>query len=139
MRRCLVLDAEAMSALAGRRSARQREVRAALEAASRLGRDVVVPAVVLAELYRGRGRSQLVDACLSRETGIDVRITDRPFARLVGSVLAAAAGAGSELIVDAHAVAAAVEAGGGLVLTGDPADLRRLAAPYRHVDVVDLG
>lgn len=137
MSRCVVLDAEAFSALAGPASARQREARAALTAAVRLTRDVIVPAVVLAELYRGRGRSALLDACLSRETGLLVRTTDRTFARLVGSVLSAAR-AGSEHMVDAHVVAAAVEAGGGVVLTGDADDLERLAAPYRSVQVVRL-
>jgi predicted nucleic acid-binding protein len=139
MSRCVVLDAEAMSALArATPKRRQQEVRAALAAAVRLGRDVIVPAVVLAELYRGPSRSALVDACLSRETGLHVRVTDLGFARLVGAVLAAAR-AGSELIVDAHVVAAAVEAGGGLVLTSDSDDLTTLAAPYRNVQVVDLG
>jgi hypothetical protein len=54
-----------MSALGGRARRRQREVRAALAAAERLGREVIVPAVVLAALYRGRGHSQLVDAALN--------------------------------------------------------------------------
>jgi predicted nucleic acid-binding protein len=76
-RRCVVLDAEAFSSLAELVSPRQREVRAALRAACRLGRDVVVPAVILAELYRGLKRNHMVDACLSRETGILVRDTDR--------------------------------------------------------------
>ncbi|MBI4955019.1 MAG: VapC toxin family PIN domain ribonuclease [Myxococcales bacterium] len=126
-----------MAALGAPASRRQREVQAALAVAVRLRREVIVPAVVLAELYRGRGPGGMVDACLSRETGLHVRVTDRAFARLVGSVLAAA-GAGSELIVDAHVVAAAVEAGGGIVLTCDPGDLGRLAAPYRNVQVVDI-
>ncbi|MCC6522094.1 MAG: VapC toxin family PIN domain ribonuclease [Polyangiaceae bacterium] len=138
MSRCVVLDAEALAALGSSASRRQREVQAALAAAARLGREVIVPALVLAELYRGRPRASMVDACLSRETGLYVRVTDRAFARLVGSVLAAAA-AGSEHIVDAHAVAAAVEAGGGIVLTCDPTDLGRLAAPYRNVQIVDIG
>jgi predicted nucleic acid-binding protein len=137
MSRCVVLDAEAMSALAGRASPRQREVRAALTAAARLGREVIVPALVLAELYRGPARSPLIDACLSRETGLHVRVTDRAIARLVGSVLSGAR-AGSALIVDAHVVAAAIEAGGGIVLTSDPEDLRRLSAPYRNVQVIDI-
>jgi predicted nucleic acid-binding protein len=136
--RCVVLDSEAFSALAGRPSRKQREVRGALGAAVRLRRDAVVPAVVLAELYRTAPHSALVDACLSRETGLLVRATDRSFARLVGGVLAGA-GVGSELLVDAHVVAAAVEAGGGVVLTGDAADLERLAAPYRNVQVVSIG
>lgn len=133
----LVLDAEGLSALAGRSSRRQVEVRAAMRAAARLGRDVVVPTVVLAELYRGARRSRFVDACLSRETGIRIRDTDRPLARLVGGVLAGA-GAGSEHLADGHVVAAAVEAGGGLVLTTDVTDLSRLAAPYPTVLVEAL-
>jgi predicted nucleic acid-binding protein len=133
MSRCLVLDAEALCALAGKRSPRQSEVRAAL----RRRVDVIVPAVVLAELYRGSRRNAFVDACLARETGLMVRSTDRALARLVGTVLASAR-ASSALIVDAHVIAAAVEAGGGVVLTSDPDDLRRLAPPYRDVMVVSI-
>ena len=131
---CVVLDAEALSSLAGKASARKREVRAALTVAARLGRDVVVPTLVLAELYRGRGRSSLIDACLSRETGLSIRDTDRTLARLVGGILIGAKQSSAH-IVDAHVVAVAVERGGGLVLTGDAADLERLAAPYRSVRV----
>jgi len=130
----LVLDAEALSTFARQRGPRFREVHAALEAARRLQRDVVTPAVILAELYRGPGHSQVVDACLSRDTWIRVRETDRSFARFVGGVLAAA-GADSSYLADAHAVAAAVEAGGGVVLTGDEDDLGRLSAPYPNVQV----
>ncbi len=137
MNRCVVLDAGALSALAGRPERRNREVRAALRAAARLDREVVVPAVILAELYRGPRHNQAVDACLSRETGIRVRDTDRPLARLVGGVLAAA-DAGSRHLADAHVIAAAVDVGGGIALTTDPEDLERLAASYRNVMVVDL-
>lgn len=133
----LVLDAEALSSLARRRGPRLREVRAALEAARRLRREVVTPAVILAELYRGPGHSQIVDACLSRETGIFVRATDRAFARLVGGVLTAAR-AGSADMADAHAVAAAVEAGGGVIVTGDESDIERLAATYPNVHVTAI-
>jgi hypothetical protein len=137
MSRCVVLDSEALSALAGRAGARQREVRAALRAAARLDRDVIVPAVILAELYRGPRHNPLVDACLSRETGLLVRDTDRDLARLVGGVLAAS-NAGSEDLADAHVVAATVELGGGIALTGDREDLARLAAPYGNVMVLGL-
>jgi hypothetical protein len=113
------------------------EVRAALRAAARLRREVVVPSVILAELYRGPRHNPLVDACLSRETGIRVRDTDRPLARIVGGVLAAAR-AGSEHLADAHVIAAAVELGGGLALTTDAEDLGRLAAAYRNVMVIGL-
>ncbi len=133
----LVLDAEALSSLARPRGLRFHEVRAALEAARRLQRDVVTPAVVLAELYRGPGQNQVVDACLSREAGIRIRDTDRTFARYVGGVLAAARADSSD-IVDAHIVATVVEAGGGVALTGDLDDLTRLAASYPNVLVAPI-
>ena len=137
MNRCVVLDAGALSALAGRPRHRSLEVRAALRAAARLRREVVVPSVILAELYRGPRHNALVDACLSSETGIRVRDTDRPLARLVGGVLASAR-VGSEHLADAHVIAAAVELGGGLALTTDAEDLGRLAASYGNVMVIGL-
>ncbi|MGW6276855.1 type II toxin-antitoxin system VapC family toxin [Kribbella sp. NPDC055071] len=131
----VVLDAEAFNALAGPDSVRKQRVRRILRTAERLGRDVMVPSVVLAELYRGMGHNQLVDACLAREkASLDCRDTDRSLARLVGGVLAAAK-ARSTMIVDAHVVAVAIEAGGGVIITGDRDDLTRLSAPYRHLVV----
>ena len=53
----LVLDAEAVSSLARPRGTTFREVHAALEAARRMQRDVVTPAVVLAELVAAAGGS----------------------------------------------------------------------------------
>ncbi|MGH3488868.1 MAG: hypothetical protein ACRDP8_13270 [Actinopolymorphaceae bacterium] len=47
----------------------------------------------------------------------------------------AAAKANSDMIVDAHVAAVAVEAGGGVVITGDEKDLVRLCAPYRNISV----
>jgi predicted nucleic acid-binding protein len=134
----VALDAEAFNALAGPDSVRKQRVRRILRAAQQLGRDVLVPSLVLAELYRGRGHNQLVDACLAREqASLDSRDTDRHLARIVGGVLAAA-NAGSALIVDAHVVAVAVEAGGGVIVTGDADDLNRLSAPYHHIVVETL-
>lgn len=131
----VALDSGAFNALAGPDSAGKQHVRRILRAAQRLGREVVVPSVVLAELYRGRGHNQLVDACLARErASLECRDTDRHLARIVGGVLAAA-DTRSALIVDAHVVAVAVEAGGGVVVTGDEHDLARLSAPYHHVVV----
>ena len=133
----LVLDAEAVTALGGPSSERFNHVRAAVVAAERLEREVVVTCVTLAELYRGRNRSQFVDALLSRESGIALRDTDRSFARLVGGVLVAA-GAGSEFLADAHAIAAAVESGGGVVLSSDVDDLEPLAAGYPNIQVIGI-
>lgn len=74
---------------------------------------------------------------LDAEALVQVRDTDRPLARIVGGVLAAAQ-AGSEHLADAHVIAAAVELGGGLALTVDVEDLSRLAASYGNVTVVGL-
>lgn len=134
----LVLDQAAVSALAEQPSEAQRQVRRAMTAASRLRREVTVPTVILAELYRGSGRNQMIDSLLSRETeALELRDSDRVLARLVGGVLAAA-GSGSEDLADAHVVAAAVEAGGGVILTVDVDDLTRLANPYRTIVVERL-
>jgi len=133
----VVLDNAALAALAGKPGSRRDMVRAALTAALRLQRDVFVPAVVLAEMYRGRSHNQVVDACLSRETGLRIRDTDRSMARLVGGVLGGA-GVGSQHMVDAHVVAVAIEAGGGICLTGDTGDLGVLSAPYTNISVVDV-
>jgi predicted nucleic acid-binding protein len=135
----VALDAEAISALAGRDTPAKRKVRRILEAAARTKRDVTVPTLVLAELYRGVGRSQLIDALLARnEPAIGLRDTDRDLARFVGAILHGA-DLGSAHIVDAHVVAVAVEAGGGIALTADEPDLSRLGAPYRSVLVEGLG
>ncbi len=132
-----MLDQAAVSALAEPATNAQRQVRRAMTAAARLRRDVTVPTVILAELYRGGGRNQMIDSLLSRETeALELRDTDRVLARLVGGVLAAA-GAGSEDLADAHVIAVAIEAGGGVILTVDD-DLTRLADPYRTIVVERL-
>lgn len=135
----LVLDAEAVNALLDPRHPAERKIRRAMEAARRLRREVVIPTGTLAELYRGAGRNQALDALLARESGdgLVLRDTDRTLARLIGALLSEA-GAGSALFADAHPVAAAVEAGGGIIQTADPDDLGRLAAPYRTVVVEAL-
>ncbi|MGH9058473.1 MAG: hypothetical protein ACRDZY_03000 [Acidimicrobiales bacterium] len=58
-------------------------------------------------------------------------------ARVAGHLLAAI-DAGSELAVDALVVATAIRLGAGLVLTHDPADLRRLAAGHNNVAVAAI-
>jgi predicted nucleic acid-binding protein len=135
----LVLDAEAVNALLDPCHPAERKVRRAMEAARRLRREVVIATGTLAELYRGAGRNQALDALLAREAGdgLVLRDTDCTLARLIGALLAEA-GAGSALFADAHPVAAAVEAGGGVIQTADPGDLTRLAAPYRTVAVEAL-
>ncbi|MCK9247442.1 MAG: type II toxin-antitoxin system VapC family toxin [Solirubrobacteraceae bacterium] len=131
----LVLDAAALSALArSRAGSRPGAIHAALRAAVETGRGVVVPAAVLAELYRGGHHDQAIDACLGRLTGIDVADTTRPLARRIGHLLARA-GRGSADHVDASVVAVALALGGGVVATGDPDDLEALAAGLPGITV----
>ncbi len=132
--RRLILDAEAVSALAHGPALRRSVVRDALVAARRNDAEVVVSAAVLAELYRGPRFNPGVDAALAREALV-IADVDREVARIAGGVLTAAK-AGSEDAVDAFVVATGVDGGGAVVLTGDSRDLSRLAAPYPIVSVV---
>jgi predicted nucleic acid-binding protein len=134
----LILDSEALSALARPRDdpGRHERVRAAARVAQRRGEPVRVPSAVLVELYRGGGRDQAVDAELRRGYA-RVVTTGVRIARIAGHLLAAIGG-GSEFAVDALVVATAVRLGGGLVLTHDPADLRRLAAGHPNVAVAAI-
>lgn len=121
----LVLDSQAFSVLARGQSAEKSVVRAALRAALETEARVVVPAAVLAELYRGGTHDQIVDSCLGRNT-IGVVDTTKQLARQVGNLLARA-GRGSRDHVDATVVAAAVSHGGGVILTSDVGDISALA------------
>jgi len=135
----VVLDAEAVIALLERGHPARHTVRRIAEAARRLWHEVAIPSVTRAELYRGAHRSHALDALLARQSNSGPLLpnTERGLARLVGGVLAQA-GVGSEHMVAAHAVAVAVEDGGGVIITGDPNDLGRLAGPYRTIVVEGL-
>jgi predicted nucleic acid-binding protein len=105
-------------------------------------RDVLVPAVVCAEVCRGVARTRRVESLLARhdpqrKQRSPIRVVDTNFslARLVGTVLDASR-AGSEDLVDAHLVAVCVARGGGLIVTSDPLDLQRLSAPFVGVRIV---
>jgi len=127
----VVLDADGLDALASAHPPER--LRAILAEALERRRDVVVPAVVCAEVCRGVGRTRAVESALSpsRRDGVQrspVRVVDTDFdlARSVGAVLHAA-GSGRRDVVDAHVVAVAAAFGGGLVVTADPEDIGRLA------------
>lgn len=127
----IVLDSAGLDALA---SARPPAVfRAMLSEAWEREREVIVPALVCAEVCRTAARTRAVEAAISRHDGSVgekplVRIVDTTFdlARSVGAILARAR-AGSSDIVDAHVVAVAARHGGGMVITSDPDDIVRLA------------
>jgi predicted nucleic acid-binding protein len=132
----LILDSEALSALARPRSApgRHELVRAAMRSAQRRREPVRVPAVTLLELYRGSGTDEVIDVELGRGYA-KVITTGIRIARIAGHLLGSIGGA-SDLAVDALVVATAIRLGGGLILTHDPSDLQRLAADHPNVRVV---
>jgi predicted nucleic acid-binding protein len=94
---------------------------------------VRVPSATLIELYRGTDTDDAIDLELGRGY-LKVVTTGARIAR-VASHLLAKIGAGSEMAVDALVVATAICLGGGLILTHDPSDLRRLAADHRNVRI----
>ncbi|MCL2594219.1 MAG: type II toxin-antitoxin system VapC family toxin [Promicromonosporaceae bacterium] len=134
--KALVLDSEAISQFARtpNDATRGREALGRLVGALQCGADVLVPAAVLAEQYRGGRHNQAIDACIARHPGLEVIDTTRELAKHIGGLLARA-GRGSADHVDASVVATAVQHGGGLILTGDPDDIERLAAGINNIVV----
>ena len=95
-----------------------------------------VPSAVLVELYRGGSTDAAIDSVLSRGFA-QVVTTGARTARIAGHLLAAA-GAGSELAIDALVVATAIRLGGGVILTHDPGGLTRLAAGHSNVAIAPI-
>lgn len=92
-----------------------------------------IPAAILLELYRGAGTDEAIDRELARGYA-KVITTGLRIVRIAGHLLASL-DAGSDLAVDALVVATAVRLGGGLILTHDPTDLRRLASGQPNVRI----
>jgi predicted nucleic acid-binding protein len=138
----VVLDAGGLETLSAAPSTR---FRALLGEALRRDSAVLVPAVVCAEVCRGVKRTRAVEAALGRHNrrrgerpAVMVVPTDFTLARAVGAILHAAS-ANSGDIVDAHCVALCAVHGGGLVITGDPDDIFRLASAVPAVRVTVRG
>ncbi len=134
----LVLDSEAVSALARPRQdlRRHQRVRAAMRSAHERNAPVRIPSVVLVELYRGRGSDEAIDAVLARGFA-QVVTTGTRMARIAGHLLSSV-DAASEMAIDALVVATAIRFGGGIVATHDPDDLRRLAAHHPNVSILAI-
>jgi predicted nucleic acid-binding protein len=130
----LVLDTEALSALASRRRTDEtRRVRALLVEALARNADVVVPTAVLAQLYRGDASDASVDRVLSGR-GLRTITSGRRIVRIAGG-LRHRDRLDSCHVVDCIVVGTAVRLGGGVIATGDPADLSRLARGHSNVVV----
>jgi predicted nucleic acid-binding protein len=132
----LLLDAEALSAIAHGPAGRRDKVRALISRIRDRELPVATVASVLAEVVRGRAADAGVFGGLRRERvrvhDVDARVGVRA-GQLLGRLRA-----GSEMAVDAFTVAVADLAGGAIVATADPDDLRRLAAHAAHVQVVNI-
>ena len=133
----LLLDSEAISAVAHGPATRRDRVRALVAEMRRRELPVATIAAVLAEVVRGHLRDAGVFAGLRRErvqvVPVDTRVGVRA-GQLLGS-----AGFGSEHAIDAFLVAAADLAGGSVIATVDTADLDRLAAYAANIVVADIG
>lgn len=133
----LLLDSEAISAIAHGPAGRRDRVRALVHETRRRELPVGTVAAVLAEVVRGRRSGAGVFAGLRRER-VEVHPVDTRSGVRAGQLLGKV-DAGSEMAVDAFVVAVADLAGGAIVATVDVKDLSRLAAHASHVHVSDIG
>lgn len=133
----LLLDSEALSLIAHGPAPRRDQVRALVLAMRSRGRPVGTVAAVLAEVVRGRPADAAVFAGLRRERvtvyPVDTRVGVRA-GQLLGRVRA-----GSELAIDAFTVAVGDIAGGAVIASSDPKDMRRLAQHCGNVAIAVLG
>lgn len=132
----LLLDSEAISAIAHGPVARRDRVRALVQTMRDRERSIGAVAAVLAEVVRGRPGDAAVFAGLRRER-VEVYPVDTRTAVRAGQLLGAVM-AGSDLAVDAFVVAVADLAGGAVIATVDHADLAALATHASHVTVASI-
>jgi predicted nucleic acid-binding protein len=132
----LLLDSEAISAIAHGPAARRELVRSLISQARSLEHPVGIVAAVLAEVVRGHPGDAGVFSALQREQvqvhAVDTRVGVRA-GRLLGDV-----GGGSELAVDAFVVAVADLVGGAVIATVDTSDFETLAAFADNVQISNI-
>jgi predicted nucleic acid-binding protein len=133
----LLLDSEAISAIANGPADRRDRVRALVVEIRRRGLPVGTAAAVLAEVVRGHPRDSGVFAGLRRER-VEVYPIDSRVGVRAGQLLGAIAAA-SDKAVDAFVVAIGDLAGGAVVATTDAGDMRLLCAHASRVVVADIG
>ena len=132
----LLLDSEAISAIAHGPRQRRDRVRALVTEMRRRNLPVGTAAAVLAEVVRGQPRDAGVFAGLRRER-VEVYPVDTRVGVRAGQLLGAI-GAGSDTAVDAFIVAIADLAGGAVIATVDTADLESLAGHASNVVVANI-
>ena len=133
----LLLDSEAISAVAHGPAARRDRVRALVMEMRRRELAIGTVAAVLAEVVRGHPRDAAVFAGLRRER-VEVYPVDTRVGVRAGQLLGRAR-SGSERAVDAFIVAVADLAEGAVIATVDTTDLELLAGYASDVTIADIG
>jgi predicted nucleic acid-binding protein len=132
----LLLDSEAISAIAHGPAVRRDRVRALVLEMRRRERPVATVAAVLAEVVRGRPRDAAVFAGLRRER-VEVYPVDSRVGVRAGQLLGRVS-AGSERAVDAFVVAVGDLAGGAVIATVDTDEIEMLADHASSVAVANI-
>jgi hypothetical protein len=100
---------------------------------------IIVPAAVVAETWRGARTDPLVARLFSAVD--EISALDRDAAMRIGALLAKAVLPGGAQVVDAAVVDAALAMAPCLIVTSDPADLRRLLIagnPKRRIELYQV-
>ena len=132
----LLLDSEAISAVAHGPHRRRDRVRALVTEMRSRNLPVATVAAVLAEVVRGRAADAGVFAGLRRER-VEVHAVDSRTGVRAGQLLGRI-GADSDLAIDAFLVADGDVRGGAVIVTVGTDDLRRLASVADRVRIADL-
>ena len=138
MAEALILDSEAVNALANpkARGAHAQRAAAILRIAYEKRALVRVPAPVLAEVCRGVRYDSAVNHLLNNP-GIQVLELTRTAAQQAGQLLARHK-LSSAHAIDAFVVATALQFDTAVIATADPKDIRRLAASFSKIGVFAL-
>lgn len=134
MAEALILDSEALNALAHAKTRGALVLRARAIVSTALERRALVrvPAPVLAEVCRGRAEDAAVEQILN-DRGIVVVSLTESMARDAGRLLAKATHA-----VDAFVVATALAFDTAVIATGDGKDFERLSSGFRSVRIFQI-
>jgi len=138
MAEALILDAEAVNALAASSTRRVLADRASaiLTLAHERRALVRIPSPVLAEVCRAPRFDAPINQLLNNP-GIRVVDLTREIAQSAGHLLAKSK-LSSTHAVDAFVVATALQFDTSVIATGDPEDIQRLAAPFPKIGIFSL-
>lgn len=125
----MVLDSEGLWAVARNDN---EDARAVLAASREAGVPVLVPAIVLAETLFGDRRDARANQVLRK---LQVVPVEELLARVAAELKRSADMGGVAATVDAIVVAVSAAAGGGVILTADSDDIRKLASAVSDVRI----